>query len=68
MFLAPCSFIPCSPSPCHPCPSPRVMLIRYDPLRKAQICLTGHGDKTRWQIATDKVGTRGWLVGGYLVG
>lgn len=33
----------------------RVMLIRYDPLRKAQICLTGHGDKTRWQIATDKM-------------
>jgi len=33
----------------------RVNLIRYDPMRKAKICMTGYGDKLRWQIATDKM-------------
>lgn len=33
----------------------RVILIKYDPMRDAKICLTGYGDKLRWQIATDKL-------------
>lgn len=33
----------------------RVMLIKYDPLRKAKICMTGYSDKLRWQVATDKI-------------
>lgn len=33
----------------------RVLSVNYDPMRDAQICMTGYGDKLRWQIATNKV-------------
>jgi len=33
----------------------RVMSINYDPMRDAKICMTGYGDKLRWQVATSKM-------------
>lgn len=33
----------------------RVVEVRYDPMRDAQIMLTGYGKVLRWQLATDKV-------------
>jgi len=33
----------------------RVNMIKYDPMRDAQICMTGYGDKLRWQLATSKM-------------
>jgi len=33
----------------------RVIMLKYDPMRKAQIMMTGYGNNLRWQIATDKV-------------
>ena len=36
-------------------PHSRVTMLRYDPLRDAQIMMTGHGTHLRWQVATDQV-------------
>ena len=36
----------------------KVMLIRYDPIRNAQIALTGYGKHLRWQVATDNMKVR----------
>jgi len=33
----------------------RVTMLKYDPLRAAQIMMTGYGTHLRWQVATDQV-------------
>ena len=35
----------------------RVTMLKYDPLRAAQIMMTGYGTHLRWQVATDQVWT-----------
>ena len=30
-------------------------MLKYDPLRDAQIMMTGYGTHLRWQVATDQV-------------
>ena len=35
----------------------RVTMLKYDPLRAAQIMMTGYGTHLRWQVATDQVCT-----------
>ena len=36
-------------------PWSRVTMLKYDPLRDAQIMMTGYGTHLRWQVATDQV-------------